>query len=150
FHAPGGTLEVDRGHRPGPHRTRGGRAAAQGDLDRCQPPDHLPRPPCLPRPDRGVRRVRPGPGLPFRRRGRPARSGRRRPSRGGARKRSSAGTGRTGGAGMSASTRWTLVAFVVLVGVVVALATTLGSEQGGGTAQGEDPASALAPGAAPP
>lgn len=31
---------------------------------------------------------------------------------------------------MSASTRWTLVAFVVLVGVVVALATTLGSEIG--------------------
>ena len=51
---------------------------------------------------------------------------------------------------MSASTRWTLVAFVVLVGVVVALATTLGSDQGGGTAQGGDPASALAPGAAPP
>ena len=51
---------------------------------------------------------------------------------------------------MSASLRWTVVAFVVLVGVVVALFTTLGSDQGEGTAQGEDPASSLSPQDAPP
>lgn len=51
---------------------------------------------------------------------------------------------------MSASVRWTLVAFVVLVGVVVALFTTLGSDQGEGTAQGGDEGTSLSPQGAPP
>ncbi len=51
---------------------------------------------------------------------------------------------------MSASARWTVVAFVVLVGVVVALFTTLGSDQGEDTARGGDAGTSLSPQAAPP
>ena len=50
---------------------------------------------------------------------------------------------------MTASMRWTIVALVVVVGVVVALLSTLGSDEGEGTAAGRGDQTA-ATGALPP
>src|SRR5699024_1282788 len=119
-------LEVDRGHGRRPHRARGVAHVAAGLLDRREPPDHLPRSPGVSRPARGLWGVCAGRRLPVRGRGRPARPGRRRPPRGGTRARPPAGTGRTGGPRVSASARWSLVALVAMIGVVVALLSTFG------------------------
>jgi len=51
---------------------------------------------------------------------------------------------------VNASARWTIVAFVVLVGVVVALFTTLGSDQGEGMSRAGREDTALSPQAPPP
>ena len=51
---------------------------------------------------------------------------------------------------MSTSMRWTLVAFVVLVGVVVALFSTLGGSDGEPSSQAGDGSQVLSPQAAPP
>ncbi|GAA3516338.1 TlpA disulfide reductase family protein [Dietzia aurantiaca] len=51
---------------------------------------------------------------------------------------------------MTASIRWTIVAFVVLVGVVVALLTTLGGSEDDTTARAANDTPALSPQAAPP